>query len=166
MNKFKIIGLVLCTLLVGCKGKFGSNDTLHPISSTPMPGTDGFDINRYQVGDTQLTDQLYFFGFDQSQLPEEDLDSLLKIATVVRSHPNVQIRVEGHTDDIGSAEYNVGLSLRRAQAVTNYLEAHGVSSNQIEIISYGKENPLIVGSSDYARAKNRRAFVSFLGSAE
>lgn len=164
MKIHTLIGITACILLSGCKGKFGSYDTLHPISSSPMAGTEDFDINRYQVGNEQLTDQLYFFGFDRSSLPAEDQESLDNIANIVRAHPNLKVRIEGHTDDIGSAEYNVGLSLRRAQTVSNFLEAHGVKDDQIEIISYGKESPLMTGCDDYARSKNRRAFLSFSGS--
>lgn len=164
MSTIRIITFVACSLLIGCKGRFGSHDTLHPISSTPLPGSEDFDIHRYQVGDQQLSDQLYFFGFDRSELSQEDRESLEHIASVVRTHPHLKIRIEGHTDDLGSSEYNVGLGLRRAQSVSEVLESQGVSNHQIDTVSYGKENPLVLGTDEHARSKNRRAFVSFSGS--
>ena len=155
--------LVIC--LIGCKSPFGSKNNLDPIATTPLPGVEDFDIHRYQVGDQQLTDQLYFFGFDRSDLRPEDKEALHHIAEVMIKHPALKVRIEGHTDDLGSSEYNIALAWRRAQVVGDYLESQGVSSTQIDMHSYGKENPLVIGTDDEARAKNRRAFLSFMGSA-
>ena len=65
--------------------------------------------------------------------------------------------IEGHTDDRGTREYNIGLGERRANAVRNYLITQGVDPSRIDTISYGKERPAVVGANEDAWAQNRRA---------
>ena len=64
--------------------------------------------------------------------------------------------MEGNTDDRGSREYNVGLGWRRAQAVQRYFVQQGVAVNQIQMLSFGKEHPAVVGDNDHAWSLNRR----------
>ena len=72
------------------------------------------------------------------------------------SHPNAKIRLEGNADDRGSREYNVALGWRRAQAIAHILKQQGVSVGQMELVSYGKEHPAVVGETEEARSLNRR----------
>ena len=71
-----------------------------------------------------------------------------------------KVRLEGHTDERGSAEYNVALGERRAQTVARELKAAGATDGQLSIISYGKERPAVPGSSEEAYAKNRRVEIA------
>ena len=153
--------MLMVLSLIGCKNPFNKKDGLDPIETHPMPGVEDFDIHRYQVGEQQLTDQLYFFSFDRSDLSSTDQEALQHIAQVMIKNPHITARIEGHTDDLGSSEYNVALGWRRAQSVSHYLESVGVTSSQIDLHSYGKEKPLVLATDDEARGKNRRAYITF-----
>jgi peptidoglycan-associated lipoprotein len=98
-----------------------------------------------------------FFAFDRSDISPEARQILTRQADWLRRYPNVTVTIEGHCDERGTREYNLALGERRAQAVKNVLVASGISTSRISTISYGKERPAVVGSSEEAYAQNRRA---------
>ncbi len=98
-----------------------------------------------------------FFAFDRSDITPEAQEILARQADWLRRYPNVTVTVEGHCDERGTREYNLALGERRAQAVKNVLVALGIPASRISTISYGKERPAVVGSSEEAYAQNRRA---------
>jgi peptidoglycan-associated lipoprotein len=77
------------------------------------------------------------------------------MAESLKANPNVEIQIQGNTDDRGSTEYNMALGQKRAQSLKNYFKANGVE-NSIETISYGKERPAVQGNNEQAWSKNRR----------
>ena len=97
-----------------------------------------------------------FFDHDSSTLAAEGRSTLERQAAWLNKYPNVAITIEGHCDETGTREYNLGLGERRAQAVKNYLVSLGVPADRLNTISYGKERPAVVGSDDDSFAKNRR----------
>jgi peptidoglycan-associated lipoprotein len=98
-----------------------------------------------------------FFAFDRSDITPESQQILERQADWLRRYPNVTVTIEGHCDERGTREYNLALGERRAQAVKNVLVALGIPAPRISTISYGKERPAVVGSSEEAYAQNRRA---------
>ena len=98
-----------------------------------------------------------FFAFDRSDITPEAQQILARQADWLRRYPNVTVSIEGHCDERGTREYNLALGERRAQAVKNVLVATGIPAGRISTISYGKERPAVVGSSEEAYAQNRRA---------
>jgi outer membrane protein OmpA-like peptidoglycan-associated protein len=96
------------------------------------------------------------FEFDKAELRPEDRELLSRIAGILLTSEDYVVSVNGHTDDVGSAEYNQKLSERRAQAVRDYLVGAGLSPDILTVTGHGKELPLVQGTSDEARAKNRR----------
>ena len=98
-----------------------------------------------------------FFAFDRSDITPEARETLARQAEWLRRYPNVSATIEGHCDERGTREYNLALGERRAQAVKNVLVALGIPASRISTISYGKERPAVVGSSEEAYAQNRRA---------
>jgi peptidoglycan-associated lipoprotein len=98
-----------------------------------------------------------FFAFDRSDITPEAQQILARQADWLRRYPNVTVTIEGHADERGTREYNLALGERRAQAVKNVLVAMGIPTSRISTISYGKERPAVVGSSEEAYAQNRRA---------
>jgi peptidoglycan-associated lipoprotein len=98
-----------------------------------------------------------FFAFDRSDITPESQQILERQADWLRRYPNVTVTIEGHCDERGTREYNLALGERRAQAVKNVLVALGIPASRISTISYGKERPAVVGSSEEAYAQNRRA---------
>jgi len=105
-----------------------------------------------------------FFDFDMFTLDDEDRATLDKQAAWLKSNPSVSIAVEGHADERGTREYNLALGERRANSVKDYLISLGVNPVRLKTISYGKERPVAVGSSNAAWAQNRRS-VSKVGGA-
>jgi peptidoglycan-associated lipoprotein len=98
-----------------------------------------------------------FFAFDRSDISPEAQQILARQADWLRRYPNVTVTIEGHCDERGTREYNLALGERRAQAVKNVLVASGISASRMSTISYGKERPAVVGSSEESYAQNRRA---------
>jgi len=103
-----------------------------------------------------LRKTVFYFAFDSSELSAEDRDTLVYHAEALKANPSRRVRLEGHADERGTREYNLALGERRAQAVARYLQAQGVSANQLETISYGEERPAQQGTTEAAYAANRR----------
>jgi len=98
---------------------------------------------------------VFYFGFDSSSLTDEARAQVdAHVAALLGN--NDSIRLEGHTDERGTREYNLALGERRANAVRDYMVANGVPSYRIETISYGEENPVAYGSGESNWQQNRR----------
>ena len=96
------------------------------------------------------------FEFDKADLQPSDKELLSRIAGILLTSHDYTISVNGHTDDVGSDAYNKKLSERRAQAVRDYLVQAGLPAEILSVEGHGKSLPLVRGTSDGARAKNRR----------
>ena len=97
------------------------------------------------------------FDFDRSNIRSDAEPVLQRKVTVLREHPGIQLRIEGHADERGSNEYNLALGQRRAESVRSDLLSYGISPSRFSTISYGEERPLAQGSNEDAWAMNRRA---------
>jgi len=98
---------------------------------------------------------VFYFAFDSSNLTPEAIASLnAHIAALKNTNSNV--RLEGHTDERGTREYNLALGERRANSVRDYMVLNGIASYRIETISYGEERPIAYGSGEANWAQNRR----------
>jgi outer membrane protein OmpA-like peptidoglycan-associated protein len=96
------------------------------------------------------------FEFDKAELRPEDKELLARIAGILMTSHDYTVSVNGHTDDVGSAAYNQALSERRARAVHDYLVKAGLPAEILSVQGHGKSRPLVPGTSEAARAKNRR----------
>ncbi len=97
-----------------------------------------------------------FFDFNKYNLNAEAQATLQRQAAWLIKHSGSQIAVEGHCDERGTREYNLGLGERRANAVKEYLVSLGVDAGRIETISYGKERPVALGPNESSWSQNRR----------
>lgn len=97
-----------------------------------------------------------FFDYDKSDIRPDAEPALQADAQFFKSHPDAKVLIEGHCDDRGSAEYNLALGDRRAQAVKNYLVSQGVDASRIQTVSVGKEKPFCTEDTDDCRQQNRR----------
>lgn len=113
------------------------------------PGTEA-DLQQ-NVGDRA------FFDTDQSGVNAEGRKTLERQAQWLKRYPNLTVTIEGHCDERGTREYNLALGDRRASAAKQLLVALGIDPRRIRTISYGKERPAAVGSTEGAWAQNRRA---------
>jgi outer membrane protein OmpA-like peptidoglycan-associated protein len=96
------------------------------------------------------------FEFDKADLMPPDRELLSRIAGILLTSHDYTVSVNGHTDDVGSAAYNQKLSERRAEAVRDYLFKAGLPAEILSVQGHGKSLPLVPGTSEAARAKNRR----------
>lgn len=111
-----------------------------------------------------LPEATFRFGFDDAQLTPKNREVLSRIAGILLASKGYGLAVYGYTDDVGSAEYNQQLSERRAKAVEQYLGQAGIEAGTISVKGFGKSNPIAKGSSQDARAKNRRVEIALTDS--
>jgi len=109
-----------------------------------------------------LATRLVYFDFDSSEIKGQGTDVVAAHAKYLAGNPSARVRLEGHTDERGSREYNIGLGERRAQAVRHALLLQGASDGQISTVSYGEERPAVPGHDEAAWAKNRRVEIVYL----
>lgn len=103
-----------------------------------------------------------YYEFDSTDLREDAQETLKKNAAWMKNHPSAQVEIEGHCDDVGTAEYNLALGAKRAQVAKEFLLNQGVSAERLVTISYGKEAPACFEPTEECRVRNRRArFVLF-----
>tara|TARA_Y100000590_G_scaffold350816_1_gene402849 strand:- start:4437 stop:4865 length:429 start_codon:yes stop_codon:yes gene_type:complete len=121
-------------------------------------GMDG-DDSMESIGDDSFAeplDTIIYFDFDRSDLRLE-YDALVSAyAQRLNANTLATVRLEGHADERGSREYNIGLGERRAQALRRAMLLNGVSANQITTVSYGEERPMAFGSNESSYQQNRR----------
>jgi outer membrane protein OmpA-like peptidoglycan-associated protein len=115
------------------------------------------DTRRTQLGLIMtLGEDRLRFEFDKAELRPRDKELLARIAGILLTSTDYTVSVNGHTDDVGSDAYNKRLSERRAQAVRDYLVEAGLSPAILSVEGHGESRPLQRGTSDQARARNRR----------
>ena len=98
-----------------------------------------------------------FFDFDKADIRPDGRVALTQTAEFLRQYPKARVLIEGHCDERGSTEYNLGLGDRRALAAKDFLVSVGIAANRIETISYGKERPFCTESNEDCWQLNRRA---------
>jgi len=128
-------------------GATASSDAMKPAG--PMKGSQEDLVAN--VGDR------IFFEFDSFAIGPRARGTLERQASWLNRYGNITLTLEGHCDERGTREYNLGLGQRRAEAVKKYLMALGVAENRLATISYGKERPVALGSNDQSWAQNRRS---------
>lgn len=103
-----------------------------------------------------LSQQVIYFDFNASTIKSGYRDLITWHGRYLASNPDMKVRLEGHTDERGSREYNIALGDRRAQAVSRILMFQGANKKQVEVISYGEEKPVGLEHTEAAWNKNRR----------
>ena len=108
-----------------------------------------------------LSNKTIYFDYDSSDIKPEYEELVKHHGKYLALHSDVNIRLEGHTDERGTREYNIALADRRAQSVKRLLTFQGANSGQITIISYGEEKPAVLGQGEEAWSQNRRAIIEY-----
>ena len=106
--------------------------------------------------------RIIYFDFDSSDIRPEFVDVVAAHGRFLAGNASIRVRLEGHTDERGSREYNIGLGERRAQTVKRALMLQGVKEAQIATVSYGEERPAAAGSDEAAYSKNRRVELVYI----
>lgn len=175
MNKNLALAAILFAALAatGCKSRGAkelppptvSDTSANSGISTSGAGSSGVGSGS-PVGTTgaaaryDLSAKTVYFAYDSADIDTAGQGVIANYGKYLSSTASAKVRLEGHTDERGSAEYNVALGERRAQTVARELKAAGVTDAQLSIVSYGKERPAAQGSTEEAYAKNRRVEVT------
>ena len=119
------------------------------------PNKQFFDINEIVI-DSSIVLKNIIFEFNKSDLLPESYDEINKLKHLMISNPDIRVKLEGHTDNIGDYDFNLILSQKRVESVTNYLIGQGINSNRIEYAGYSYSFPLASNETDEGRSINRR----------
>ncbi len=145
-------------------GLFGALSLLAACSSTTpvtsdevATGATGQDVMAMETDFVQHVGDKVFFAFDKSDLVAESQETLKRQADWLKSHPGATALVEGYADERGGRDYNLALGARRAEAARAFLISLGIDGNRLETVSFGKERPFVLGSTEEAYAQNRVA---------
>ena len=176
MRRMLVVLLVACLGLTACASK-------HPKEPPPPPasevgagseasgaGANGANAVGQNAGDDEtagpqaglLAKRVIYFDFDSSEIKGDGTDIVGAHAKYLANNPTARVRLEGHTDDRGSREYNIGLGERRAQSVRRALLLQGATEAQLSTVSYGAERPAVAGHDETAWSKNRRVEIVYL----
>jgi peptidoglycan-associated lipoprotein len=127
------------------------------LSTQGNNGGGGVQVSPLEAEQARLLQQLVvYFDYDQAEIRPEFNAQLAAHAAYLSKNANARLRLEGHTDERGSREYNIGLGERRAQAVRRVLMLQGATAEQISTVSYGEERPAATGSDEESWRLNRR----------
>ncbi len=172
MPQFKLIlASLLVGLLAGCSSptlpdpdpsetEYGDSGDVADTDSYERDGLGEGEFVDYDPSGGELASILYF-EFDSSELRAEDTETVTRHARQLAENANLKVRLEGHADERGSREYNIGLGERRSQTVRRMLLIQGASASQISTVSFGEERPAEFGSTEAAYSQNRRVEINY-----
>ena len=163
VNKKLVLVVAAAVAVTGCAKK--RPDVLPPAAGDTgaLPGDGGMTDPNAGMGSLQdqfrqaVGNDTVNFALDRYDVDGTARQILDAQANWLSQNPNVRVSIEGHADERGTREYNLALGDRRANSVSNYLSARGVSATRITTVSYGKERPIAMGSDEGSWAQNRRA---------
>ena len=171
LRLLKILPILLLSLIfAGCSSMPGSDSEKGDAAPVSGPSKDAggaqtqganqggaWTGNPLENPDSLLYAKVIYFDFDVDQVRADFRDVVIAHGDYLAANPAITVTLEGHADERGSREYNIGLGERRANKVQRMLLGQGVSDSQITIISYGEERPAAGGSNEASCEQNRRA---------
>lgn len=168
MNAFiKLVAPVALLTLAACAkdstrptddtaaGGDSSSSSTSPYSG-PSAGSTGITSGSSSGSAQMPTGRVIYFDFDSSDINSEGQAIVAGWAAYLAANPSAKLRLEGHCDERGTREYNVGLGERRGNAVLQALTSRGAGESQISVSSFGEERPVATGHDDAAWQQNRR----------
>ncbi|PCH60664.1 MAG: peptidoglycan-associated lipoprotein [Gammaproteobacteria bacterium] len=132
------------------------------VSGSGIDGGDSFALEELNNPDSPLSERIIYFPVDSNVIGDEYTGMVEAHARFLAENPDINIILEGHTDERGSREYNLALGERRAQSVSDFLLLQGASSSQTETVSYGEERPAQSGQSEAFWGQNRRVEILYI----
>jgi len=189
MNTFyKVVLLLLLLVLASCAtpqrqpsagaapstGAAPTTVPAQPPGALPGQPLDGRGTDTYAYGrngqfggqviggpDAPQTSRIVYFDFDSTEIRADSRPIVEAHARYLLDNPGAATVLEGHTDERGTREYNIGLGERRAEAVRRLMSAYGVAPSQIRTVSYGEESPASFGQDEIQYAQNRRVEIVY-----
>lgn len=132
-------------------------------SATGLGGVSPFSLQALNDPSSPVFKRVVYFEYDSAEVAAEDRETVAAHAKLLAANPGIMVTLEGHADERGSREYNIGLGDRRAHAVRKLLELQGASADQLRTVSYGEERPAVDGHDESAWRLNRRVELVYSG---
>jgi peptidoglycan-associated lipoprotein len=169
MKKFVPLALVIASLglFAACGNKPPEQPPPPPAQTTDTSAADNANASNDETASQGpsgelLSKRIVYFDFDSADIRADSQSVVGAHARYLAGAATQKVRLEGHADERGSREYNIGLGERRAQAVRRALLLQGVAEVQLATVSYGEERPAVAGSDEQAYAANRRVEIVYL----
>lgn len=172
MKKLNWLAPLLALVLVGCASQsgIGTADGTGMDDGTggmgdgsgaqTWPGDGTGDGSAVPIGDDRsavvMNERVIYFAFDSAEIDSPSIELLKQHGRYLADNPGERVRLEGHTDERGSREYNIGLGERRAVSVQSVLLVNGATPDQLRTVSFGEERPADIGTGEQAWQLNRR----------
>jgi len=142
-------------------GSTGSSTSTTGAGTTDTSSGSQMSSDQAALQELQKLGTTIYFDYDKAEIKQEFVPVVAANAKYLNANTARKVRLEGHTDERGSREYNIGLGERRAQTVRRALMLQGVGEAQIVTVSYGEERPAAGGSDETAYGKNRRVEIGY-----
>jgi len=154
---FKISVLLVALLLSACKNTNIQDSQAQQDSIDMLAENQSFSAELYKLSN----DNIIQFSLDSSVIDDNYIVYLKEVGRFLANNPTVGVVVEGHADERGTPEYNIALGERRARNVQDYLMNYGANADQLDLVSFGKSRPAVLGHDEAAWRVNRRAVLNF-----
>jgi peptidoglycan-associated lipoprotein len=139
--------------------RLGKGGDIASLSSSGMSARQRAELTKEEKAAIEAGLQDVFFGYDQWALSDSGMEALNLDAQWLKDHPGAVMKVEGHCDERGTADYNIVLGEKRAKTARGYLIESGVAPQQVAIVSYGKARPFCSDPAESCYQQNRRGHV-------
>jgi len=160
-----LLTAALCATMAACAKKVQPDPPAPTPEPTrpaePAPVSDGRFTPADLDTDSCLRQRVVYFDFDRSEIRAEFTAIMSCHAKYLRDRPSARISLEGHADERGTREYNLGLGERRGNSVSDALRGNGGSASQLNVVSYGEERPTCMDSNESCWSKNRRVEIVY-----
>jgi peptidoglycan-associated lipoprotein len=167
-----MLALVIAVSISACKTTEPTTETTAPDTTTTKPATDVTtsaapdprdytDARNFDNSESLLSKRVIYFDFDKSEVKSEYRPIVAAHAAYVSAHGSARVTLEGHADERGTREYNLGLGERRGNSVSGLLSAAGAMGSQLDTVSYGEERPVCRVSDENCWWQNRRVEIVY-----
>jgi len=167
-----LLALVIAVSISACKTTEPAVDTTPTDTMDTKPATDVTtaaapdprdytDARNFDNSESLLSKRVIYFDFDKSEIRSEYRPIVAAHAAYVSAHGSARVTLEGHADERGTREYNLGLGERRSNSVSGLLSAAGAMGMQLDSVSYGEERPVCRVSDDSCWSQNRRVEIVY-----
>ena len=168
-----LLALVIAVAISACKTTEPTTDTTATETTTTAPveaevttsaapdPRDYTDSRNFDNSESLLSKRVIYFDFDKSEVKSEYRSIVAAHAAYIAAHGSARVTLEGHADERGTREYNLGLGERRGNAISGLLSAAGARGGQLDTVSYGEERPVCRVSDESCWSQNRRVEIVY-----
>jgi len=166
-----LLALVIAVAISACKTTEPEETTTEPTETAPVveeattaaapDPRDYTDARNFDNSESLLSKRVIYFDFDKSEVKAEYRSIVAAHAAYIASHGSARVTLEGHADERGTREYNLGLGERRGNAISGLLSAAGAMGSQLDTVAYGEERPVCRVSDENCWWQNRRVEIVY-----